>query len=91
MKAFIRKIWDAIVSLINKVPKDKLLHFIAGLLIGAFFALVLPTWAEWCFIPVLFAGFVKEFFDLWTTGEWDWWDFVATLSGGLIIWIFTLL
>lgn len=91
MKAFIRKIWDAIVSLINKVPKDKLLHFIAGLLIGAFFALVLPTWAEWCFVPVLFTGVIKEFFDLWTTGEWDWWDFVATLSGGLIIWIFTLL
>ena len=29
-----RKIWDKIVALISKVPYDKLLHFIAGLVIG---------------------------------------------------------
>lgn len=44
MKKFIRKIWDAFVTLVNKVPKDKLLHFVMGLLIAAFCALVL----NWC-------------------------------------------
>ena len=91
MKDFIRKIWDAIVSLINKVPKDKLLHFIAGVLIAAFFAIILPTWAEWCIVPVIFLAFIKEFFDLWTTNKWEWWDFGATVIGGLVIFIFTLL
>ena len=34
MKNFFRKIWDAIVSFISKVPYDKWLHAIAGLVIG---------------------------------------------------------
>lgn len=34
MKEFIRKIWDAIVSFISKVPYDKLLHFVAGLIVA---------------------------------------------------------
>lgn len=86
-----RKIWNWIVALISKVPYDKLLHFIAGLIIAAFFAIVLPKWAEWCIVPVIFAGVFKEFFDKWTTQEWDWWDFVATCAGGLIIQIFVIL
>jgi len=89
MKAFFRKIWDAIVSFIGKVPKDKLLHFIAGLVIAAFAALVLGMKA--CFIPALFAGLLKEFFDLWTTDKWDWGDIVATLAGGLVIFAFALM
>ena len=44
-----------------------------------------------CIVPVIFAGFIKEFFDKWTTQEWDWWDFVATCAGGLIIQLFVIL
>ena len=89
MKNFIRKIWDAIVSFINRVPHDKLLHFVAGVIIAAFFAISLGM--KFCFWPVIFFAFGKEFFDKWTTGEWDWWDFGATCIGGLVPQIFALL
>ena len=89
MKNFIRKIWDAFVSLLNKVPYDKWLHAVAGLVIGAFFCIALDM--KVCIVPVIFAGFIKEFFDLWTTDKWDWWDFAATCFGGLVPQIFVLL
>lgn len=88
MKNFIRKIWDAFVSLIGKVPYDKLLHFIAGLIIAAIFAL--PLHMKVCIVPVIFAAFIKEFFDLWTTDKWEWWDFGATCLGGLVIQILAI-
>lgn len=46
-----RKIWDKIVALISKVPYDKLLHFIAGVLIAAFFAIVWPSGGGMVFLP----------------------------------------
>ena len=89
MKNFFRKIWDAIVRFISSVPYDKLLHFIAGLIIAAFFAIALGM--KFCFWPIIFVAFGKEFFDKWTTGEWDWWDFAATCFGGLVPQLFVLL
>ena len=89
MKEFIRKIWDAIVRLISKVDYDKLLHFCAGLIIAAIFAL--PLHMEVCIVPVIFAAFIKEFFDLWTTDKWEWWDFGATCIGGLVIQLLVIL
>ena len=58
-----RKIWDKFVAWLYKVPFDKWLHFIFGVLIAAFFACSLGMRA--CIVPVVFAGFCKEFFDLW--------------------------
>ena len=84
-----RKIWDKIVALISKVPYDKLLHFIAGLVIAAFFCITLGM--KVCIVPALAAGFIKEFFDKWTSDQVDWWDFVATVAGGLVIQIFAIL
>ena len=88
MKNFIRKIWDAIVSLISKVPYNKLLHFIAGLIIAAIFSI--PLHMKVCIVPVIFAAFIKEFFDLWTTDKWEWLDFAATCFGGLVIQILAI-
>ena len=73
MKEFIYKIWNWLVGLLNKIRRDRLYHFICGLLIGAFCCLVLKM-GFWCFVPVLFIGFIKEFIDL-----------LATFLGGLII------
>ena len=84
-----RKIWDKIVALIYKIPTDKWLHFFAGFIIAAFCCIALHI--EWAFIPALFAGFAKEFFDAWTTDKWDWWDFVATAIGGLVVSSFQLI
>ena len=90
MKKFIRKIWDAFVTLVNKVPKEKLLHFVMGLLIAAFCALVL-NWGPWCILPAIAFGALKELFDWWTTKVVEWWDFGATSIGGLIILFFVLI
>ena len=91
MKNFIRKIWDAIVSLISKVPYDKLLHFIVGLIVAAFFVIALK-WAGWEALLVTVAvGALKELFDWLTTEKVEWWDAVATVIGGLVILIFWLL
>ena len=84
-----RKIWDKLVQLINKIPLDKLLHFLAGLIIAAFFAIIFGM--KVCLIPVIIAGFAKEFFDKLTTSTWEWWDLVATCLGGLLIQLFVLL
>lgn len=84
-----RKIWDWIVTLIYKVPFDKWLHAFAGIIIAAFFAITLHM--EVPIVPVIFAGFAKEFFDKWTTSKWDWWDFAATVAGGALIQIFAIL
>lgn len=84
-----RKIWDKLVQLLYKVPWDKQLHFFAGLIVAAFFAITFGMKA--CLVPVIFAGLAKEFFDKKTTQLWDWWDFLATCLGGLLIQLFVLL
>lgn len=84
-----RKIWNWIVALISKVPYDKLLHLLAGLILAAFAAIVCG--ARWPIAVAAFAGIAKEAFDYATTKEVDWLDAVATLAGGLIIQIFVWL
>ena len=84
MKEFIYKIWNWLVGLLNKIRRDRLYHFICGLLIGAFCCLVLKM-GFWCFVPVLFIGFIKEFIDQWQDGNFDWIDLLATFLGGAII------
>lgn len=87
-----RKIWDQIVKWILSIPSDKKLHFVAGFIIAAFFAISLGMVAV--VVPALFAGFLKEFFDQWTSpsGEgWDWGDLLATVLGGVLCQGFVLL
>ncbi len=93
MKEFLRKIWDAIVRFIEKVPYDKLLHFCFGLIIAAVFGLAIknPVVNQICIIPVILCALAKEAFDMWTTGKWDWWDVGATCIGGALIELFVLI
>ena len=65
------------------IPQDKLWHIIAGLIVGAFFAVVLPI--DDPIVPVIFAGAIKEFIDGWRYGGADWMDFLATVAGGGVI------
>ena len=91
MKNFIRKIWDAIVSFITKVPYDKLLHFIVGVIFAAFFVISLK-WPGWAGLLMSVAlGALKELFDWLTTKKIEWWDGIATAIGGLVILVFWLL
>lgn len=84
-----RKIWDAVVRWLVAIPSDKKYHFGAGVIIAAFFSLALGM--KVAIVPAIAAGFIKEFFDKWTSGVWEWWDFAATCLGGLLIQVFILL
>ena len=84
-----RNLWNKIVALLLKVPIDKWLHFGAGVLVAAFFAITLHV--EWCIAPAIFIGVAKEAFDYATTRTTEWWDLFATVMGGVVIQIFALL
>ena len=85
-----RKIWDKIVAWILGIPADKRLHFVCGIIIAAFFGMALGM--RFCWWPVIFFAFGKEFWDIWSGGQkFDWRDFVVTLAGALIPQIFILL
>lgn len=86
-----RKIWDKIVELLSRVPYDKWLHFIGGLLVACLLVITfgLPGWAG--LVGAVVAGIAKETFDWCTTREVDGWDFVATCCGGVVVLVFWLL
>ena len=63
---------------------DKLYHFIAGMFIFwvASYFMACPI------IPVIVIGALKEIYDKVIKHSYaDWLDFVATVMGGLIIWV----
>ena len=78
-----KKIWNWMISLLNKIRRDRLYHFICGLIFAAFFCIVLKM-GFWCFWPVIFI-------DKWQDGNFDWIDLLATVLGGLVIAIFALI
>lgn len=84
-----KKIWDWLVGLLNKIRRDRIYHFIAGLIVAAFFCIVLKM--KFCVWPVLFVAFIKEFIDQWQDGNFDWIDFAATVCGGLLIQLFAVI
>lgn len=59
----IKNILTAILKWLGSIPSDKLLHLIAGAVIAAFFALVIPYTAEICVLFAAIAGVAKEAFD----------------------------
>lgn len=84
-----KKIYEKVLGWFRGIGIDKYWHFIAGVVIAAFFALVVGL--EVCILPVIVVAFAKEGYDLTTKYCWDWWDFIATLLGGLIVQVFVYL
>ena len=85
-----KKIWNWFVGLLAKIRRDRLYHFICGLIIGAFCCIVLKM-GFWCWWPVLCVAFIQEFSDKWQDGNFDWIDLLATVAGGLIPGLFALI
>ncbi len=81
---FIKKI----IPWLSQIKADKFLHFIAGMIIAAFVALVIPTGRLWCIVPAVVIGFAKEVYDEISYGGFDWLDLAYTIVGGFIIQIF---
>lgn len=72
---------------IAQIPYDKLLHFVAGMLITACVA-IFPGMENIAFVGAIVAGIAKEVRDKITYGGYDWKDLAATIAGGVIMQLF---
>lgn len=82
IKGATAKVVAFLKSLIISVTKDKLLHFLAGLLIAYFVGLLNPLWGLGAAIV---AGCTKELYDAFTsTNKAEWLDLVASAVGGAV-------
>jgi len=79
-------------NLISKIPHDKLLHFIAGILLFMLLT-VFKVDAFIALIGVAFIGTCKEMvYDGWIKkGKPDVMDFIATVVGGIVTFIYNIL
>lgn len=86
-----RELFDKLEALVGSIPADKALHFIAGLLVAAIVAIIIPSISSFAFVVAYAVGLAKEVFDLVKYGNLDWRDLLATSLGGfvtqLFIWI----
>lgn len=86
MNKIIEKL-KAIREWLDKIPQDKLLHFIAGAMIVALFALIKP-FAAYAWTMGIIAGIVKECYDWQRGGQFDALDVVATTAGAVTMQVF---
>lgn len=73
---------------LGSIPSDKMLHFIAGMLITAFVAVIAPRFAPLAVTVAIVAGFAKEIYDEINYGGFDWKDLLATILGGVVMQVF---
>lgn len=87
----LRKACNRCMALIPSIPSGKLLYCILGLLLAAFFNIVLGMAA--CVVPAAFGGFIAMFAGLWSDGpgKADWSGWLSSVIGGGLIQIFVLL
>jgi hypothetical protein len=81
VNAVLAKLYPSILE--GKVPVDKFLHFICGLVIAA---LLTPLIGAYSIVVVAVIALLKEIYDylhkdIHTPDFWDW---VATVLGGLV-------
>ena len=74
-----------LLNFVASIPRDKLLHFIAGMLITALVAVVFARFAPLAVTVAVVAGFAKEAYDEYSYGGWDWKDLLATIVGGVLM------
>lgn len=74
-----------LLNFVASIPRDKLLHFIAGMLITALVAVVFARFAPLAVTVAVLAGFAKEAYDEYSYGGWDWKDLFATVLGGVVM------
>lgn len=89
-----RKIWNRIVAVLGGIKKDKLLHFIAGMLIVALLACI-KTVAPFTLVFGLVAGVLKEWWDSKNGGSVEHKDVIATWLGAVVmqmlVWLYLLI
>lgn len=88
MKAFLNKILAAMLA----ISKDRYAHFSFGAVIATLFCLAfcwLPDWASVSIsaVTVIGCAVAKE---LWLDWKADWVDVIATLLGGVMVWVLVI-
>ncbi len=79
---YLKDLYERFVTLLGKLRRDRLYHFIAGLLIAALFGITFKMRA-WAFFVALGIGVAKECVDKFVEKEeFDWGDLIATALGG---------
>ncbi len=76
---------------IGKIPHDKVLHYLIGVLVASFVVAVLPSLWWLAALCAAIVGLVGEAVDEVNYGGWSWADVAYTTAGGLTILIFQLL
>lgn len=84
-----RNLWKKLLGILAQVRRKYLYLIIAGLLVGAFSALVLNMGA-WCFWPMIFIAFIGEAINLHCNNKFDWVDFAVQVGSSLVISLFVL-
>lgn len=80
-----------IMNKIGSIPSDKMLHFIAGMLITAIVAVIVPRFTPIAMTVAVVAGFAKELRDEIVYRGFDWYDLLATVLGGVVMQVFVFL
>ena len=81
VKEIMRKGVQMVKQILKKIEKDKLLHFIAGVLIYQSTVWFVGYYA---IIPVVICAICKEVYDRYYGGTVDVYDTVATILGGIV-------
>ena len=70
--------------MLNLKEKDKQQHFLAGIIVAG---LLYPSIGYFSVVAAIVAGLVKEYVvdEIWSLGEPDIWDAVATALGALLV------
>ena len=74
-----------LLKILGSIPSDKMLHFIAGMLITAIVAVIVPRFAPLAMTVAVIAGFAKEVRDEIAYGGFCWKDLCATVLGGAVM------
>lgn len=83
----ITKFINKILLIAFKIEQDKLLHFIAGMIVCGIIGCI-PIIQEFAFLFAIAAGWVKEFYDKLQGNPMNGLDIYATGLGGVIQQIF---
>lgn len=76
-----------ILNFLGSIAADKLLHFIAGMLIAGIVGII-PCFANYALVVAVIAGVAKEVYDEFSYGGWDSLDLLYTAIGGAVMQIF---
>lgn len=78
---------EKILNFLGSIKADKLLHFIAGMIIAGVVGII-PCFANYALIVAVIAGVAKEVYDEFSYGGWDSFDLLYTAIGGAVMQLF---